>query len=125
MDRAAVNIVGVGSTVMRDDGLGLAAIERLRERGVPEGVRLHDAGLALSDILTTLDPACALILVDAVRAGGPAGSLYKLRLDPLASDAGVECHGFAVRSRADVGTSTAETAQPWHPSGAACCPCTN
>lgn len=89
-----MNIVGVGSTVMRDDGIGPAAIERLRERGVPEGVCLHDAGLALSDVLTTLDPAAPLILVDAVRAGGPAGSLYKLPLDPLASDADAGAGGM-------------------------------
>jgi len=79
-----VNIVGVGSTVMGDDGVGPVAIERLRARGVPEGVRLHEAGLAVSDVLSTLDPAARLIVVDAVRAGGPAGTLYRFRLDPLA-----------------------------------------
>jgi hydrogenase maturation protease len=77
-----VNIVGVGSIVMGDDGVGPAAVERLRARGVPEGVRLIDAGLAVSDVLAMLDPAEPLIVIDAVRAGGPAGSLYRIPVDP-------------------------------------------
>jgi hydrogenase maturation protease len=80
--RSAVNIVGVGSLVMGDDGVGPAVIERLRLRGAPECVRLFDAGLAFSDVIATLDPDEPLIVIDAVKAGGAPGSLYRLALDP-------------------------------------------
>ena len=52
-----VNILGVGNPLMGDDGVGPAAIERLGARGVPRGVHLWDAGLAVSDVLGMLDPA--------------------------------------------------------------------
>ena len=81
MRRTPANVVGVGSTLMSDDGVGPAAIARLSARGVAAGVELHDAGLALSDVLGTLDPSVPLIVVDAVRGGGPPGTIYEVRLD--------------------------------------------
>ena len=82
-----VNILGVGNPLMGDDGVGPAAIERLGARGVPRGVHLWDAGLAVSDVLGMLDPADPLIVIDAVRAGGRAGDVHRIRLDVLALDA--------------------------------------
>ncbi len=77
-----VNIVGVGNTLMGDDGVGPAAVDRLAARGVPAHIRLHDAGLAASDVLSRLDPDDPLIVIDAVRAGGPAGAVYQVDVDP-------------------------------------------
>ena len=79
MPDPAVNIVGVGNVLMGDDGVGVAAVEALARRALPEGVRLHDAGLAVGDVLGRLDPSDPLIVLDAVRGGGPPGSLYRLR----------------------------------------------
>jgi hydrogenase maturation protease len=81
-----VNIVGVGNTLMGDDGVGPAAIERLRNRDLGEGVVLWDAGLAVSDVLGLMDPADPLIVVDAVRAGGEPGTLYEAEIDVTAED---------------------------------------
>ena len=75
-----VNVVGVGNTLMGDDGVGPAAVEEMAHRGTPQGVQLHDAGLAVGDILGTLDPAAPLIVIDALKAGGPPGSVYRVRL---------------------------------------------
>ena len=81
MCRTRANVVGVGSTLMSDDGVGPAAIARLAARGVPEGIELHDAGLALSGVLGTLDPSVPIVVIDAVRAGGPPGTIYEVRVD--------------------------------------------
>jgi len=88
LSEAIVNIVGVGSTLMGDDGVGPAAIEALQHRGVPDGVCLHDAGLAVSDVLGGLEPACPLVLIDALRAGSAPGSIYRARLDEMTPEAG-------------------------------------
>lgn len=88
MFKAAVNIVGVGGTLMGDDGAGPAVIEALRRRGVPEGVNLYDAGLAVSDVLGQLSPTEPLIVIDAIRAGGEPGSIYKVRLDEMHPEEG-------------------------------------
>jgi hydrogenase maturation protease len=79
-----VNIIGVGNLLMGDDGVGPAAAERLSARRLPPGVRVLDAGLAVSDVLGTLDPADPLIVIDAVRGGGAAGTVYEVRVDPAA-----------------------------------------
>ena len=81
-----MNIVGVGNLLMGDDGVGPLALEPLRARGLPDTVRFYDAGLAVSDVLGMLDPAEPLLLIDAVRGGGPGGTIYKVRLDAGAAD---------------------------------------
>jgi hydrogenase maturation protease len=72
-----INVIGVGNTLMCDDGAGPAAIEALRGRSLPPHVDLYDAGLAASDVLTMLDPRDRLIVIDAVRAGGEPGAVYR------------------------------------------------
>ena len=64
--------------LMGDDGVGPAAIEALARREPGSDVRLHDAGLAVSDVLGALCPSDPLIVIDAVRAGGAPGSIYVL-----------------------------------------------
>jgi hydrogenase maturation protease len=82
-----VNIVGVGNVLMGDDGVGVAAVEALASRRA-DGVRLHDAGLAVGDVLGRLDPARPLIVLDALRCGGAPGSVYAARLDAMAPQPG-------------------------------------
>ena len=77
-------IVGVGNVLMGDDGVGPAAIEALRRRGLGERADLIDAGLAFSEVLCDLDARQPLAIIDAVRGPGPAGSVYRLGLDDLA-----------------------------------------
>jgi len=84
LSSGVVNIVGVGSTLMGDDGVGPAVVDALARRGGSDGVALHDAGLAVSDVLGRLDPADPLIVVDALRAGGQPGDVYRADLDELA-----------------------------------------
>jgi hydrogenase maturation protease len=72
-----VNIVGVGGTLMGDDGVGPAVVGLLESRGLDGLARAWDAGLALSDVLGMLDPAEPLIIIDAVKGGGPPGSIYR------------------------------------------------
>ena len=83
MSSRTVNIVGVGNVLMGDDGVGPAAIERLCRAAVPEGVCLYDAGLAVSDVVGGLSPDDPLIVIDALRAGGQAGDVYRAALEDL------------------------------------------
>jgi len=93
LSEATVNIVGVGNVLMGDDGVGPAAIEALRAGGAWAGVELHDAGLAVSDVLGRLDPADPLIVIDALRAGGRAGDIHTCRLEemPIAESSFPQC----------------------------------
>jgi len=91
--RKRVAIVGVGSTLMGDDGVGPVAIEELRRRGAGRRAELIDAGLAIGEVLCDLDPSQPLIVIDAVRGGGPAGSLYELTVDAPAAEGGPPAEG--------------------------------
>lgn len=73
---------------MGDDGVGPAAVEEMRRRGAAEPAELIDAGLAFAEVLCDLSPDRPLIVIDAVRGGGPPGSIYKLSMDDLAVETG-------------------------------------
>ena len=88
MSDGRVNIVGVGNTLMGDDGVGPAVIAALERRGLPGGVHLYDAGLAVSDVLSTLDPADRLIVVDCLRSAGEPGDICEAALSDIVEQRG-------------------------------------
>lgn len=72
-------ILGLGNVLCSDDGLGAAAVTELGRRyACPEGVEIADGGTLGLTLLPLLTSAENAILVDAVRAPGPAGSLVRL-----------------------------------------------
>lgn len=82
-----VLIAGMGSILRRDDGFGVAVVQRLMAewRPLPPGVTLLDAGTGgIAVVQELLDGYEALIVVDAVRRGGEPGTLYLL--EPLVDD---------------------------------------
>jgi hydrogenase maturation protease len=95
MSRRA-RVIGLGQAAAGDDGAGLAVLEWLRERGVPDGVELVRASedSALVDLLTTPVP---VVVVDAV-LGDPAGEVFELTPEEVASRDlhPVSTHGMGV-----------------------------
>jgi len=72
-------VVGLGNPLMTDDGIGLAALERLRaEWLLPDTVELLDGGTWGMNLMPVFESAVDLILLDAVRAGGAPGTLVEL-----------------------------------------------
>ena len=62
---------------MADDGLGLAALERLRaEWRVPADVELVDGGTWGMSLLPTIEDAGRVLLLDAIRTGDAPGTLH-------------------------------------------------
>jgi len=95
----AVWVVGVGNPLARDEGVGPAAVERLKRESLPAGTRLLDAGTDFLAAMTEFAGAGHVILIDAMRAGGTPGTLYRMMLEELeerASRAGLQLsgHGF-------------------------------
>jgi len=78
-------VLGLGNTICSDDGLGIAAIERLRrDYEAPEGARVLDGGTLGLALLPELEIAEQAILVDAVRDDLPAGSFVRLEGEEVA-----------------------------------------
>jgi hydrogenase maturation protease len=84
-ERIPLLVLGLGNVLLEDDGVGGAAVSLLRERfDAPRGAQVLDGGTLGLSLLPYLDMADAVILVDAVRADAPAGTLVRLDGDEVA-----------------------------------------
>jgi hydrogenase maturation protease len=72
-------VIGFGNVILSDDGLGVHAVRRLRERGAfGEEVELIEGGTAGLLLLPHLADAQRAILVDAIDVGAAPGTLIRL-----------------------------------------------
>ncbi len=79
-----VLVLGAGNLLLSDDGLGVHAIRRLRElAALPEEVQVLDGGTLGLDLLYHLEGVARLLIVDAVKAGRPPGTLARLSGDEV------------------------------------------
>jgi len=87
MAEGRVAVVGAGNLLMSDEGVGVHVVEVLGEGYVPPYLTLVDAGTALLDVLGSLRDYERIFLVDALRAGGSPGSVYRLAFSELQEQA--------------------------------------
>lgn len=71
-------VVGCGDLTRADDGAGPALVRRLREDGVPPGVRLVDGGTAGVNVAFQLRGAKRVVVVDATSTGAAAGTVFRV-----------------------------------------------
>lgn len=84
MGGASVLVLGIGNTLMRDDGVGVWAAGALSEAyDAPAGVKIMDGGVAGLRLLGAIAQADFLLIIDAVKGGGSPGSIYRLEPDAL------------------------------------------
>jgi hydrogenase maturation protease len=82
--RAELVVIGLGNPIMADDGLGIAALERLREGWtLPESVHLVDGGTWGMNLLPLVEAASELLLLDAIDRGAPVGELVVLEREEV------------------------------------------
>lgn len=103
-----VLVGGIGNVFLGDDGFGVAVVERLRTQPLPPEVDAVDFGIRGVDLAYALSEYEAAILVDTVRRGGEAGTLYVLEPDVPPGTAGVALHAM-----------TPERVLQWLPPGGA------
>lgn len=97
---ASCLVLGLGNTVMSDDGVGPRVVERLRQSGsLPSGVELLDGGTLGLDLLPYLQGVARLIVVDAVETGSTPGSLVRLAGDdvPVALETKLSPHQMGLK----------------------------
>lgn len=72
-------VLGVGNTLLSDEGIGVRAVECLsRDYHLPPGVEVIDGGTTGMEMLEDLAHADHIVIVDAVRAGQPPASIVRL-----------------------------------------------
>ena len=73
--RVPVVVIGLGNSLMGDDGLGVAVVDRLRDEWrLPPGVALIDGGTLGLGLLPAIEQAERLLLIDAIDRGMPPGT---------------------------------------------------
>ena len=85
-------VIGVGNILMRDDGVGVHVVRELERGHHRNGVRYIDGGTAAFGALDEARDCDVLIIVDAVKAGGEPGTVYRMDLDEWRTGGGVSLH---------------------------------
>lgn len=81
--REPIIILGVGNLLMSDDGIGPRAAQALAPCP-PHGVCVADVGTDFLSALSFLEPARRVLVIDAIRAGGAPGTIYRLTESDMA-----------------------------------------
>lgn len=81
---STVRIVALGQIAAADDGVGFAVLEAIDPRALPPEARCFAARDA-TDLIAHLSACDALLLIDAVRAPDPPGTILELELADLAA----------------------------------------
>ncbi|MFB0526445.1 MAG: hydrogenase maturation protease [bacterium] len=76
MDKVVV--LGVGNLLLKDEGVGVHVIRKLREMEIGERVELVDGGTSLLDFIPQVKDVSKLIIVDAIKLGGKPGKTYRI-----------------------------------------------
>jgi hydrogenase maturation protease len=79
-------IIGVGNLLMKDEGVGIHAVRRLQQMDLPATVNIVDGGTS-PDLVAYARRGDRVIIVDAAKAGGEPGAVYRFRPEDLACDA--------------------------------------
>jgi hydrogenase maturation protease len=79
--RPTILVLGIGNSLLGDDGIGGAALARLERERLPARVELRDAGTSMIDIVSTLDRYERVIVIAALKIMGRSrGSVVELDL---------------------------------------------
>jgi hydrogenase maturation protease len=76
-------IVGIGNLLCRDEGIGVHVIQEMKKMELPGHIELLDIGTSTMDLIAYLDGVKKLIVIDAMKAGGTPGTIYKCNPDDL------------------------------------------
>lgn len=79
-------VIGIGNLLLRDEGVGVHAIEALRERfgnDLPEGLQLIDGGTMGLDLLPYVEVLDKLLIVDAANLNEPPGTIRVMEGDKV------------------------------------------
>ena len=72
-------ILGLGNILLKDEGVGVHAVNELKKHNLPENIEIIDGGTSGLDLLSFIKNVQKLIIIDAIRLGKKPGSLYCLR----------------------------------------------
>ncbi len=82
-DRRQIIIVGIGNSLLGDEGVGNYIVQRLSQEEFGPAIRIADCGTDLLKMMSHLDQPDLIIIVDAVNGSRPPGSIYRFSKDQI------------------------------------------
>ena len=76
-------IVGIGNILCRDEGIGVHVIQEMEDMELPGHIKLLDIGTSTPDLISLLEGVKKLIIIDALKAGGSPGAIYRCKPEDL------------------------------------------
>ena len=95
-EKKPVLVLGIGNIILRDEGVGVRVAERMMQMDLPPHVEVLEGGIKGLDLLYFIEGREKVVVVDAVKAGAPPGTLFRFTDKDLASKKGVmrSAHGI-------------------------------
>lgn len=78
-----VIVLGVGNLLLKDEGVGVQAVQRLSEEITHPEVEFIDGGTSGLDLLPLFERCCYLLILDCVRGGEKPGTIYKFDVSEI------------------------------------------
>jgi len=96
--RRPIQVLALGNLLYSDDGAGIVALERLRGHPrLSDDVDLVDGGLLGTQVVSLIEDASRLLVLDAVDVGAAAGAIVRmLRNDLEHLPQGLGAHEFGI-----------------------------
>ena len=76
-DNKPILILGIGNILLKDEGIGVHVVNRLKDMPLPPDVEVMDGGTMGIDLLFYIEGRKKVIVVDTVKAGEPPGTMYR------------------------------------------------
>ncbi|MGB9716812.1 MAG: HyaD/HybD family hydrogenase maturation endopeptidase [Thermodesulfovibrionales bacterium] len=71
-------ILGIGNILLKDEGVGVHVVNKIKEMNLPDNVEVIDGGTAGLDLTDFIANRKKVIVIDTVKAGDKPGTIYRL-----------------------------------------------
>jgi len=78
-----MRVIGVGNILLCDEGIGVHVVRELSSRGEPPDMEYVDGGVAGATLLNLVEGEERVVLVDAVDAPFPPGTVVRMTPDEV------------------------------------------
>ncbi len=78
METNDILILGIGNILLKDEGVGVHIVNKLKEMPLPDNVEVLDGGTAGLDLTDFIANRKKVIVIDAVKTGEKPGTIYRL-----------------------------------------------
>ena len=76
-NKTKILVLGLGNTIMGDEGVGVHVVRALAQHALPENVECMDGGTGGFVLLGPLEEANRVVLIDATADGNPIGTVTR------------------------------------------------